>query len=318
MSDQLLYRLPFEEPIEKFGAFTLVPFNELHTGFIVSSFNKEKSYLFEENLAAERAEKHTVEVPICYKKSEYVEIAARFISEIKARKLSKAIFSRIKHVSLEIEPKVVFDALCEKYPTAFVYLISSDLFGTWIGATPESLISCNREVGHTVSLAGTLKANDQTPWGDKERLEQRYVTDFIHRKLMGLGVSEINMSGPSDRIAGPVKHLETRFQFSMLGQTPQNIAAKLHPTPAVSGFPQQKALDLIASIENHDRQLYAGCIGILGERTDLFVNLRCAQLNGKEAYIYVGGGFTQDSIVEKEWQETENKSRTLLDVLENC
>ena len=103
----------------------------------------------------------------------------------------------------------------------------------------------------------------------------------------------------------------------MNGQKPIQIADKLHPTPAVSGLPQKEAIELIDSIEEHERSLYAGCIGVLGDRTDLFVNLRCAQLIENEYFLYLGGGFTKDSIAKKEWQETENKSRTLLDILEN-
>ena len=84
-----------------------------------------------------------------------------------------------------------------------------------------------------------------------------------------------------------------------------------------AGLPQKEAIELIDSIEEHKRSLYAGCIGVLGDRTDLFVNLRCAQLIENEYFLYLGGGFTKDSIAKKEWQETENKSRTLLDILEN-
>lgn len=318
MSDQLLYRLPFEEPKMKVGAFKLVPFDELHAGFIVSTFTKDRAYLFVEGGEVLNEQENPIKMPICYDQSVYVERATLFIEKLRSRGLSKAIFSRVKHASVKVEPKMAFEALCKKYPTAFVYLISSKLFGTWIGATPETLISCNREVGQTVSLAGTLRADDPTNWGEKERFEQQYVTDFIHGKLVDLGVLEIKMTGPTNRIAGPVKHLETQFQFSMNGQTPQHVAAQLHPTPAVSGMPQAEALKLIESIETHNRELYAGCIGILGEQTDVFVNLRCAQIIGNDYFLYLGGGFTKDSIVEKEWQETENKSRTLLDVLENC
>jgi isochorismate synthase len=47
------------------------------------------------------------------------------------------------------------------------------------------------------------------------------------------------------------------------------------------------------------------------------VNLRCAQITADRAYLFLGGGFTADSVVESEWQETENKARTLLNVIEN-
>jgi isochorismate synthase len=162
-----------------------------------------------------------------------------------------------------------------------------------------------------------MKANETSPWGEKERFEQQFVSDFIQDQLTELHVDSIIKDGPKDRVAGPVKHLETSFNFSLNGQKPIRIADKLHPTPAVSGLPQKEAIELIHSIEDHDRSLYTGCIGILGERTDLFVNLRCAQLIDQHYFLYLGGGFTKDSIAEKEWLETENKSRTLLDILEN-
>jgi isochorismate synthase len=48
---------------------------------------------------------------------------------------------------------------------------------------------------------------------------------------------------------------------------------------------------------------------------NIFVNLRCAQIIGDRIYLYLGGGFTAESDSEKEWEETENKSKTLLNLL---
>jgi isochorismate synthase len=46
------------------------------------------------------------------------------------------------------------------------------------------------------------------------------------------------------------------------------------------------------------------------------VNLRCAQLQENEAFLYLGGGFTVESIPELELDETENKSKTLIACME--
>jgi isochorismate synthase len=51
------------------------------------------------------------------------------------------------------------------------------------------------------------------------------------------------------------------------------------------------------------------------DQMDLFVNLRCAQMIPKALVLYVGAGITQDSDPEKEWVETQNKSKTLLAAL---
>ena len=46
------------------------------------------------------------------------------------------------------------------------------------------------------------------------------------------------------------------------------------------------------------------------------MNLRCCQIQKGNAYLYLGGGFTKDSNPLDEWNETENKSRTLLNVMD--
>ena len=315
MAYQLKYSLPFEDVVEKLGAFVPVEFSEVKEGFVVSNFDKSKAFAFQENAIS--LSELPINKPQCYSQEGYLEKAEKFIREIQKKQLSKAIFSRVKSHSSEARVDEIFDSLHKRYPSAFVYLISSEHFGTWIGATPETLITCDDVTGETVALAGTKKADDASPWGEKEKFEQQFVTDFIEEQLESLSVKSIFKEGPKDRVAGPVKHLETSFQFSMNGVNPIIVANKLHPTPAVSGLPQKEAIDLINSLEDHDRSLYAGCIGVVGDQTKLFVNLRCAQYLNQEYFLYLGGGFTEDSEAIKEWEETENKSRTLLDILEN-
>lgn len=52
------------------------------------------------------------------------------------------------------------------------------------------------------------------------------------------------------------------------------------------------------------------------EHSYLYVNLRCCQIQEGKAYLYLGGGYTKQSIPEDEWEETENKARTLLNSME--
>jgi isochorismate synthase len=92
----------------------------------------------------------------------------------------------------------------------------------------------------------------------------------------------------------------------------------LHPTSAVCGQPLDTALEFIHKHENHDRQFYTGYLGPVNfqNRTDIFVNLRCLQVLQKELILYAGAGITQDSIPEREWEETELKLNTLLNAIE--
>ena len=57
-------------------------------------------------------------------------------------------------------------------------------------------------------------------------------------------------------------------------------------------------------------------IGIINENSShIYVNLRCAEIIDHQAFLYLGGGFTKDSNIHSEWEETENKAKTLLNVM---
>ena len=317
MADTLVYRIPGKKTIVLNGNFKEVESLSSAVGFVVTSFNKDKKYIFEAGKEDGALYVESVDAR-CQSHDEYIESATEFLDEIKGQNLHKAVFSRVKEVPFRKNAQQLFYCLCEEYPDAFVYLISSPLFGTWIGATPEYLLSVEAGVAKTLALAGTLRSKDDRGWEQKEIDEQEYVCDFIREKLKILNVDDVSESDRSEMQAGPVRHLASTFTFSIRNTSASDLMQVLHPTPAVSGHPQKESIALIKEIEEHERALYSGVIGVMGEEeTRLFVNLRCAQLTDDKAYLYLGGGFTADSDVEKEWTETENKARTLLDVLEN-
>lgn len=95
------------------------------------------------------------------------------------------------------------------------------------------------------------------------------------------------------------------------------IRKRLHPTPAVGGFPVRQALQYLEQTERYNRRYYAGYLGPVGNTDEFhwFVNLRCMEIFPQAVSLYVGGGITVLSEPRKEWEETELKSRTLLDIL---
>ena len=319
MADILKYRIPGENPVSQIGRFEEEVISSDSEGFIVSDFEAKKFYRFQQT--DDKFEKlHLTEnKPIIISQKEYLVQAEQFLNSIKENGLSKAVLSRINEVDFdENQSFVIFDALLLEYPSAFVYLISSKTVGTWIGATPETLLMSDGDIIQTTSLAGTKKSDDSSDWGQKEMNEQQFVTDFILEKLKAIEVNNIISNGPYSMQAGPVKHLKTDLTFERNGIPILNLLNLLHPTPAVSGLPQKESIDLITKTEKHDRELYSGIIGLCSKgKNRFYVNLRCCQIQKGKAYLYVGGGFTKDSIAQLEWQETENKSKTLLNILQN-
>lgn len=317
MAEILKYKLPEKEVITKTGFFRLKEQVKDVSGFIVTTFQKEQVYQFYELPDLQGKFYFNTEKPYITSEAEYIEEAQEFIDALPRNEIQKAVFSRVKAVSFdERKTTALFEALCEAYPKAFVYLISSELFGTWIGATPEILLQTINQTGFTIALAGTLPTETSSTWQEKEKIEQQLVTDYIQEKLEEFPVTELSVQGPYTYHAGPVQHLRTDFSFDLPQEKALDLALNLHPTPAVSGLPQKKAIELIHFKEPHERELYTGLIGEVSDaKSALFVNLRCCQIQKGSAYLYLGGGFTKDSNPQAEWQETENKSHTLLNVM---
>ena len=242
---------------------------------------------------------------------------ARVKNELDSGAVQKMVLSRIRAAKADRNAIKIFEALNQTYPATFNYIISSAQTGTWLGATPELLLRKENQAISSVSLAGTRPSNGFTAWTTKEKKEQEYVTAFILQVLAQNGCTSIAAGGPFTYTAGPVQHLKTDISATINEHTSLvQLLQDMHPTPATCGIPKQKAKDKIIAIEQHRRKFYTGYIGILSKRSQVFyVNLRCMELLQDRALLYVGGGITAESVAEKEWDETERKAVTLLNVL---
>lgn len=208
-----------------------------------------------------------------------------------------------------------------RLPEQFVSLLSSPEEGTWLGCSPELLLALNDAAIQTVSLAGT-KPKEQA-WTEKEYQEQEWVNTFIRAILHESGLSRVEETPLDNMHIGDFKHLKTLFRIDLGARRNQleifaDLLARLHPTPALCGTPQQAARDFIRRHENFQRGLYAGYLGpyhIQARQIRLYANIRCMQLFSRRARLFLGAGVTAASDPEAEWRETCLKSRTLLDVL---
>ncbi len=317
MADILTYRIPQKDVVELTGEFKRSTVPDAESTFCISNSNKSALYYFHET-GEEASFFYSDRIPYTVSKKEYLMGAESLLNNFQVHGLQKAVYGRVKSVSFdERKCAALFKELCIAYPKAFVYMVSSELFGTWIGATPEVLLSMHGQQGYTMSLAGTKQVHAGEDWDEKEKEEQYIVTEFIQNRLLTQELQEIEQHGPFDIEAGPVKHLRTDFSFYSPEKSAIDIALELHPTPAVAGVPTKIAQDLVATLEPFYRDLYTGFIGATDDRNSyLYVNLRCCQILPGKAYLYVGGGYTKDSIPDLEWDETENKARTLLNIME--
>ncbi|MCA4897134.1 MAG: chorismate-binding protein [Bacteroidota bacterium] len=247
------------------------------------------------------------------------------LSAIEDGKFEKIVPSRFEDVQYRegFDVLTAFHQLCERHPNAMVSLISSHATGTWLGATPELLVSIDRQSKFkTHALAGTQPYSasvdiKSVAWTQKEIEEQALVSRYIINCFKKIRVREYTEHGPKTVVAGNVMHLKTDYQVDMneinFPQLGSVMLKLLHPTSAVCGMPLDAALKFLKTNEGYNRELYSGYLGPVNfdQESHLYVNLRCMQLLERSARLYAGAGVTSDSDPEKEFLETEMKMKNL-------
>ncbi len=258
-------------------------------------------------------------------KNQYEDLVKKGIQAIKNEEFKKVVLSRSEIIDLtDFDFIITFKRLIHLYPSTFTYCFSHPEIGFWMGATPEQLLKASESTFETTALAGTQKANleEEISWQQKEIEEQQYVTDFIIKRLREVA-SSVNVTEPYSIKAGSIWHIKTDISGVLKeNSTLEEVIDTLHPTPAVCGLPKKKAKAFILENENYDRTFYTGFLGELNSSfahkaasSDLFVNLRSMQIKDNKAILYMGCGITKESIPEKEWEESVNKSMTMKRVL---
>ena len=300
-------------------------------GFVFASFDGSKTFIIPENeseiISTHFQEK---EIAILEKETEFLSEIAKTnfknlvqkgIQAIENNEFKKVVLSRKESQDLvDFDSIEAFEKLVHLYPTTFVYCFYHPKIGTWLGATPEQLLKAQNNEFHTMALAGTQKDSglEEVIWPQKEQEEQQFVTDYIVEKLKNVA-SDVLVSKPYTVKAGSILHIKTDISGSLnSNEGLQEVIQLLHPTPAVCGFPKEKSKQFILENEHYNRNFYTGFLGELNmkNQSDLFVNLRCMEISGHQAHLFMGCGITKDSLPEKEWEESINKSATMKKVLD--
>jgi isochorismate synthase len=251
------------------------------------------------------------------------------IEQIERGVFEKVVPSRATAIELPEEFDVVdaFEKLCNRYTNALISFVSIPGVGHWLGATPEVLVTLeDKTIFKTVALAGTKPYYEGTnlktvAWTQKEIEEQALVERYVISCFKKIRLREYDEHGPKTVVAGNVMHLKSDFTVNIKETNFPQLATVmldlLHPTSAVCGMPLQPAVEFLKTVEGYDREFYAGYLGPVNIQNDIhiFVNLRCMQLFDTKALLYAGAGVTIDSIPEEEFEETEIKFNTLLNVI---
>lgn len=236
--------------------------------------------------------------------------------------LRKVVLARDEFVAAddEIDVRAVLGRLNQTYPTCWTFNVAG-----LIGATPELLIGVSEGRVTSRVLAGTYQvredpaaeiASARAQLGSaKDASEHAFAVESLAASLATVTEDLHVDAEPHLLQLATVIHLASDAHGTLLrgpAGTPSalDVAAAVHPTAAVGGFPKEQALDAIAELEDADRGRYAGPVGWLDERGNgqFGIALRCGQLEGADRIrVFAGAGIMPDSDPVAELAETEAK-----------
>lgn len=228
----------------------------------------------------------------------------------------------------------VIAQLTDRHATTFsVRLPGEGTAGTgarWlVGASPELLVARQGNSVHSFPLAGTRRRHadagaDQAAGqallaSDKDRREHRAVSESVLDTLAPY-CSRLHASATPELVATErLWHLGTPIHGVLRDpDTPVTVlVAALHPTPAVCGLPRDPAYDCIRTLEDFDRDFYAGAVGWTDARGNgrWYVTIRCADICAERVRLYAGAGIVTGSDPATEARETTAKLGVMLNAL---
>ena len=272
--------------------------------------------------AARRLEVTSVRTPVAWTAA--VESAAK---RLRAGDAAKVVLARevIARGDGVVSAGMVVRSLRAAYPSCFTYLVTGADGTAFAGASPELLIRRSGGKAFSQPMAGSVargagEADDdrlarQLVDSAKDNAEHRIASEFVVEALRKFSRS-VEARAPEVVRFTNIQHLATSITAELAAPAAEvlDLAAALHPTPAVGGWPRPAAEALIDELEGLERGWYAGAVGWTDGQGDgeFAVALRCGLLWEDGARLYAGVGVMPDSDPARELEETELKFKALL------
>ncbi|MDC0328223.1 anthranilate synthase component I [Candidatus Pelagibacter sp.] len=262
-------------------------------------------------------------------KSKFLRMVNTAKKYIKIGDIFQVVLSQRFEAKLSKKPLEIYKKLRVTNPSPFMYFFNFEDFQI-IGASPEILVRLRDNKITVRPIAGTR------PRGKNSKEDNYYAKDLLqdkkelseHLMLLDLGRND---AGKVSKI-GTIKVTEsfTIEKYSHVMHIVSNVMGIYNrkfskfksllagfPAGTVSGAPKIRAMEIIDELETTRRKVYAGGIGYFSANGefDTCIALRTAVAKNKKFYVQAGAGIVADSKPIKEYEETVNKAKALMNAL---
>ena len=262
-------------------------------------------------------------------KNKFLSMVDKAKKYIKLGDIFQVVLSQRFEAKLIKKPIDIYKKLRKTNPSPFMFYFNFSDFQI-IGASPEILVRLRDNQITIRPIAGTR------PRGKTKKEDLFYEKDLLkdkkelseHLMLLDLGrndagkVSKINSVKVTEsfiieryshvmhivsNVIGRYNNKVTKFKSLLAG----------FPAGTVSGAPKIRAMEIIDELETTKRKVYAGGIGYFSANGefDTCIALRTAVAKKGKFYVQAGAGIVADSKPLKEYEETVNKAKALINAL---
>ncbi len=241
----------------------------------------------------------------------------------------QVVLSQGFYADVEVAPVQLYRALRAVNPSPYTFFFKRGAF-TLVGSSPETMVRLEQGESMVRPIAGTRKrgatpeqdraAADELLSDAKERAE--------HLMLVDLGRNDLGRTAvPGSVHVTDFMHIE---RYSHVMHLVSDVHAVLgapydafdllrttFPAGTLSGAPKIRAMELIHDLEPVPRGVYGGAVGYFSNtgNMDLAITIRTLELNGHRLTVRAGAGITNDSVPEKEYEETINKASAVFNAI---
>jgi anthranilate synthase component I len=225
------------------------------------------------------------------------------------------------------EPPIsLYRALRTLNPSPYMFFYNFGDFHV-VGASPEILV---RKEGDTVTvrpIAGTRKRGATRE--EDDALAQELLSDekelAEHIMLIDLGRNDVGRIAQTGTVVVKDKMIVERYSHVMHivsnvegalkpGTNNIDVLRATFPAGTLSGAPKIRAIEIIREVEPVKRGIYGGAVGYMSYQgdMDMCIAIRTAVIKDGKLYAQAGAGIVHDSVPTKEWEETLQKTRSVL------
>ena len=262
-------------------------------------------------------------------KNKFLKMVNKAKNYIKLGDIFQVVLSQRFEAKLSKAPIDIYKKLRVTNPSPFMFYFNFNDFQI-IGASPEILVRLRNNKITVRPIAGTR------PRGKSKKEDLRNEKDLIndkkelseHLMLLDLGRNDAGKVSKINSVKVTESFIIERYSHVM--HIVSNVVGEYNkkfskfksllagfPAGTVSGAPKIRAMEIIDELEKTKRKVYAGGIGYFSANGefDTCIALRTAVAKKNKFYVQAGAGIVADSKPIKEYEETVNKAKALINAL---